>query len=167
MPEWLGVVGIYGNIITKPPRPSYAYIRQKSRPSSVQIMACVSVSSTIHYLNKWCFTVVNWTLGKKIPWNLNKNTIVFGESACQHVVCKTTTIFSRPRCDKIYWHSVCQKVPVIEYIIIHTSALWDVLALEELHYMYNVGTGSMVISMGSLFISKQCIRYKGYCYTWI
>ena len=41
-----------------------------------------------HYLNQ-CWKIVNWTLGKKLKWNLNQNLYIFmQENAFENVVWK-------------------------------------------------------------------------------
>ena len=50
-----------------------------------------------HYL-KQCWNIVNWTLGNKLHWNLNRNlNIVIQENAFENVVWKMATILSRPQ----------------------------------------------------------------------
>ena len=64
---------------------------------------CVSKLTTIgssHYLNQ-CWNIVNWTLGTKLQWNLDRNPNIFiQENAFESVVCETAAILSRPQCVK-------------------------------------------------------------------
>ena len=55
-------------------------------------------SAPSHYLNqRW--NNVNWTLGNKLQWNLNRNlTIFIQENAFENVVWKMVAILSRPQC---------------------------------------------------------------------
>ena len=46
--------------------------------------------------------IVNWTLGNKLNWNLNRNVYVFiQENAFENVVWKMAAILSRPQCVKM------------------------------------------------------------------
>ena len=50
------------------------------------------------YLNQCC-NIVNWTVGNKLQWNLNRNSCIFiQESAFENVVCEMVAILSRPQC---------------------------------------------------------------------
>ena len=70
-------------------RPSDAYMRQQSRSSLVQIMAC--------RLNQ-CWNFVNWTLRNKLQWNFNKNSNIFiQENVFESVVCEMAAILSLPQ----------------------------------------------------------------------
>ena len=54
-----------------------------------------------HNLNQ-CWNIVNWTLGNKFQWNLNKNSNIFiQENAFENVVWKMAAILSRPQCVKL------------------------------------------------------------------
>ena len=60
----------------------------------------VAWSAPSHYLNQ-CWNVVNWTLGDKLRWNLNRNSHIFiQENAFEHVVWKMAAILSRSQCVK-------------------------------------------------------------------
>ena len=51
-----------------------------------------------HYLNQ-CWNIVNWTLGNKIQWNLNRNSYIFiQENTFENVVWKMAAILSLPQC---------------------------------------------------------------------
>ena len=51
-----------------------------------------------HYLNQ-CWNIVNWTLGNKLQWNLNRNLYIFiQENPLENVVWKMAAILSRPQC---------------------------------------------------------------------
>ena len=59
-------------------------------------MAC-RLASTSHYLNQ-CWNSVNWTLGSKLQWNLNRNLHIFiQENTFENVVWKW-----RPLCFGLY-----------------------------------------------------------------
>ena len=60
--------------VFNPLRPCGANMRQWSRPTLVQTMACLLAPS--HYLNQ-CGDIVNWTLKNKLRWNLNWNSNIF------------------------------------------------------------------------------------------
>ena len=48
-----------------------------------------------HYLNQ-CWSIVNWTIGNNVPWNLHRNLYIsIQENAFENVV-----ILSRPQCVK-------------------------------------------------------------------
>ena len=119
-------------------------------------MAYVSVSSTIHYLNKWCCTVVNWTLGKKLREIWIKTQLSLEKVHVNMSSAKLRPFFRGLDVIKSIGIDFAKKYQWSN-ILSYTSALWDVLALEELHYIYNVGTGSMVILMGTIY--KQAM-YK-------
>ena len=54
-------------------------------PSLVEIIACHLGRHQKHYLNQ-CWNIVNWTLGKKLQWNLNRNLYIFiQENAFENV----------------------------------------------------------------------------------
>ena len=63
-----------------------------------------------HYLNQ-CWNIVNWTLGNKLQWNLNRNLFIFiQENAFENVVWKMAAILSGPQCvkgDDIWCHAEC------------------------------------------------------------
>ena len=53
-----------------------------------------------HYLKQY-WNNVNWTTRNKFQWNFNQNTTIFiKENAFENVVCKVSTIFTRPQCLK-------------------------------------------------------------------
>ena len=53
-----------------------------------------------HYLNQ-CWNIVNWTLGNKFQWNLNRTLYIFiQENAFENVVRNLAAILSRPKCVK-------------------------------------------------------------------
>ena len=55
-----------------------------------------------HYLNQ-CWNIVNWTLGNKLWWNLNRNWYIFiQENAFETVVCKMVAILTQPQ--SVNWH---------------------------------------------------------------
>ena len=60
---------------------------------------CVSRLTTIgsdNYLNQ-CWNIVNWTLGNKLQWNLNRNSYIFiQENAFKNVVWEMAAILSWP-----------------------------------------------------------------------
>ena len=50
-----------------------------------------------HYLNQ-CWDIVNWTLRKKLQWNINRNSNSFiQENAFENVVCEMAAILPRPQ----------------------------------------------------------------------
>ena len=53
-----------------------------------------------HYLNQ-CWNIINWILGNKFQWNLNRNSYIFiQENAFENVVWEMAAILSRPQCVK-------------------------------------------------------------------
>ena len=51
-----------------------------------------------HYLNQW-WNIVNWTLGNKFKWNLNRKLYIFiQENTSENVVWKIAAILSRLQC---------------------------------------------------------------------
>ena len=70
-----------------------------------------------HYLNQWC-NIVNWTLGNKLQWNLNRNSNIFiEENTFENVVCEMLFISSRPQCVKGSLSSANLPVLVLCHII--------------------------------------------------
>ena len=66
---------------------SASYMRQWTGPSLVQV----------NYLNQ-CWLIVNWTLGNKFQWNLNRNYIIFiQEKPFENVVCQNGGHFVQGR----------------------------------------------------------------------
>ena len=96
---------------------SDAWYWHKSRSINVlvAVMAyCPTTPSpdqaTSHYLNQ-CWNIVNWTIGNKVQWNLNRTLCIFVlENAFEIVVWKLAAILSRPQCvnplsvDPVYIH---------------------------------------------------------------
>ena len=55
--------------------------------------------------------VVNWTLGNKLQWNLNRNSHIFiKENAFENVVWKTAAILSHPQCVKARYRPLYYQV---------------------------------------------------------
>ena len=60
------------------------------------------------YLNQ-CWSIINWNIGNKFKWNLNRNSYIFiQENAFEYIVWKMATILYRPQCVMQYlrWHQV-------------------------------------------------------------
>ena len=58
----------------------------------------VAWTAPSHYLNQ-CRNIVNWTLGNKRQWNLDRNSYIFiQENAFENVDCEMMSISSRPQC---------------------------------------------------------------------
>ena len=63
----------------------------------VQIMACRLHGAKTLSEQRW--NIVNWTLGNKLQWNLNRNSNIFiHDNALEHVVCEMAAILSRRQC---------------------------------------------------------------------
>ena len=61
---------------------------------------CISKLTIIgpDYLNQW-WNIVNWTLGNKLQWNLNRNLNIFiQKNAIENVVWKMAAILPGPQC---------------------------------------------------------------------
>ena len=72
-----------------------------------------------HYLNQ-CWNIVDWTLGNKLQWNLNRNSYIFiQENAFENVVWKMAAILSWLQCINV--HSLC---------IISTAYLKQVIVIQ-------------------------------------
>ena len=53
-----------------------------------------------HFLNQ-CWNIVNWIIGNKLQWNLNRKLYIFvQENAFENVVWKKVAIFPLPQCIK-------------------------------------------------------------------
>ena len=58
----------------------------------------ITITGSDNYLNQ-CLSIVNWTLGNKLQWNVNRNSNIFvQENAFENVVCEMTSILSWPEC---------------------------------------------------------------------
>ena len=66
-------------------------------------MAC-RLDALSHYLNQ-CWDIVDWTLGNKLQWNLNRNLcICIRENTFENIVWEMTTILSQRQCvKKLTW----------------------------------------------------------------
>ena len=61
-------------------------------------LSVVTWMAPSHYLNE-CWSIVNWTLGNKLHWNLNRNFYIFiQENAFENVLWKMAAILSWPQC---------------------------------------------------------------------
>ena len=68
----------------------------------VKLTNPLTLTAPSHYL-KQCWNILNWTLGNKLQWNLNRNLNIFiQENAFENVVWKMATILSRPQCVNFY-----------------------------------------------------------------
>ena len=94
--EWLSKTQQFHSL--KLLRQSDAYLRQHNKPTLVQILACRlfgnnSLSEPM---------LANWTLGKKLKWNFDRNWNIFiQENAFENVVWKMAAILSRSQCVKL------------------------------------------------------------------
>ena len=86
-----------------------------------------------HYLNQY-WNIVNWNLGNKFQWNLNRNSNIFiHENAIESVVCEMAAIMSRPQWVNSMWKpqddTVSQSIllalksPATHTVVWGTSAL--------------------------------------------
>ena len=77
--------------------PLVPYMRQWTRSALVQKIVAYSAPS--HYLNQWWYFILNWELGNKFQWNINRNSCVFiQENAFENIVWKLAGIMSRTQC---------------------------------------------------------------------
>ena len=76
-------------------RPSDACIREETRASLVQIMACrlFGAMSLSEPMLKYCY----WILRNKLQWNFNRNSYIFSHENAFENVWKRATILSRPQ----------------------------------------------------------------------
>ena len=78
-------------------RPSDEYMRQWTNHHWFRSWL-VAWPAPSHDLNQ-CWDSVNWTLGNKIQWHINRNSYIFiQENAFENVVWKIAAILSRPQC---------------------------------------------------------------------
>ena len=83
--------------LVKSPRPSNAYMRQQTRELLVQIMDC-------YLLGAMQFEAV-LVYRNVLPLETNVNNMrreKLEESRFENVICKLSTILSRPRCSELY-----------------------------------------------------------------
>ena len=74
-------------------RLSDVYKRHQPRPSPGWCQAIIWIKA------QW--TIVNWTLGKKLKWNLKRNLHIFIQgNAFENVVWEMSAILARPQCVK-------------------------------------------------------------------
>ena len=65
----------------------------------------VTCSAPIHYQNKW-WHIVNWALGNKFQWNLNRNsTIYIHKNVFENVICKMAA--------NLYWAQWVKRVDLM------------------------------------------------------
>ena len=84
----------FGRFQIESSKPNDAFMRQKTRPSLVKIMSWCLLSS--EPLSKTVMTNLNWTLGNKFQWNLNRNrTILVQENTHEPAICKTEAFIRR------------------------------------------------------------------------
>ena len=78
-------------------RPRDTYMGQWTRPPLFQIMACRLVGAKP--LSVPMLKFVNWTLGNKFKWNINRNLYIsIQENTFENVAWKMAAILSRPQC---------------------------------------------------------------------
>ena len=124
-------------------------MRQWTRPSLVQIMAC-SLSSSSHFLHQ-CWLKVNWTIRNRIHWNTNQNSIIFiYENAFENVVWKMATILSRRQCVK-------QRVRSRSPIGLFRYSVIDGFAFFQWFYMYILVVPVLNINTDFSFIRCQTL----------
>ena len=94
------------SILNNSLRSSDAYMRHKTKPPLVHIMACS------HYLNRW-WNIVNWTLKNKFQWYFHPNTAIFiQENAFENVVWKMTVICHDMLSSNV-WQGIWQSVAMV------------------------------------------------------
>ena len=85
-------------------RPSDAYMRRWTNHHWFR-QWLVAWPAPSHHLNQ-CWNIVNWTLGNKLQWNINRNLYIFiQENAFEIAVWKIAAILPRPQWVKQKCHS--------------------------------------------------------------
>ena len=96
-----------------------------------------------HYLNH-CWNIVNWTLGKKLHWNFNRNSNIFiQEIVFKNVVCKMASILSRP-----------QWVNAEQYLQSKIDQTWCRSSHKFVHLVRHlcvIETGKIFIVLGKMY----------------
>ena len=127
----------------------------------------VACSVPSHYLNQ-CWNIVNWTLGNKLQWNLNRISNIFiQENEFENVVWKMAAILSRPQCVKLtsqyhtsWWTGYAMHIGrhVIEpvwllYSSEHKSLniQWSITSFTCCHY-FHVFTNAKAVTFVTKFI---------------
>ena len=106
-------------------------------------------------LSEQCWNIVNWTIGNKLQWNLNRNLyIVIQENAFEIVVWKMAAILSRPQCvnsaylqdsyPELYVHKATSSDNMETYTHVspshcdwaHSSYMYIVCAVIKVMYLY-------------------------------
>ena len=87
-------------------RPSDAYMRGWTNHHWFRYWL-VAYPTSSHYLNQ-CWNIVNWTLGNKLQWNINRNLYIsIEENAFENGVWKMAATVPRPQwvnqCWLIHW----------------------------------------------------------------
>ena len=84
---------------------------------------CVNKLTIISSDLNQCWNIVNWTLGNKFQWNLNRNLNIFiQENAFENVVWKMAAMLSRPQCVNGFLRG---ESPVDRYWDPRTKGQWD------------------------------------------
>ena len=83
-----------------------------------------------HYLNQ-CWNVVNRTLGNRIQWNFNQNTMIFiQENGFENAVCKMVAMLSKPQCLNVLigmcW---CESPASSNTSILISKRTWSIISL--------------------------------------
>ena len=107
----------------------YEFDGMRSHPPSI---------SNYHWLRQWlvawpapshgliqCLNIVDWTLGNKLQWNLNRNSyIFFQENKFEHVVSKMAVILSQPQCVNDAYKSLKLNELTVHQTLTFESATW-------------------------------------------
>ena len=101
-----------------------------------------------HYLNQW-WNVVNWTLGNKFQWNLNRKLNIFNQdNAFENVAWKMAVILSRPQC-------------VNQYTSGFVADMWILISLFSHRQSYSKRQGS---GRWTEHLNKVLIKHCPYAY---
>ena len=105
-------------------RPSDAYMHQQINHHWFR-QWLVAWPAPSHYLNH-CWNIVNWTLGNKLQWNLNRNSNIFiQENAFENNVCEMASILSWPQCVnyKALTPLISHNLPLIHIFILYMCTI--------------------------------------------
>ena len=102
-------------------RPSDEYMRQLTVSQHWFRSGLVTWPAPSHDLNQ-CWDILNWTLGNKIQWNLNRYSNIFiQENGFENIVWKMAAILSRPQCINALFNNSCILVCIFSWMTIYAA----------------------------------------------
>ena len=125
-------------------RPSDAYMRRWTGPSSVQIMAC-----RLFGAKPLCWNIVDRAFRNKLQWNFNRNSNIFiHEIAFENRVCEMASILSRPQCVKLVYPILMNQTDggAFQYLILRLFRSREVLRPRHKEFKFSFEITSELFS---------------------